>query len=306
MFALVRNIAKKIYIGNYPITDMEPHTESEKARQQVQNIVHQINDVKLRDEILSLIDEARDNNLDQLSWNRSGNNIEAIVDKLLLPNEQIIEGSQLKLAQLQKEYNHSIEELRIGLVVLRTNLRLIFVDVEADYIPKLQKNHSRLHLENSEDYIVGHSIKENIYFQPIEFRNLLSIDIDINNTVSQEYNIRRTRSLELLGFVVLLLLSALLISPDTFWGILPFVGGIGLLSFLMLRFSQIYQSYEDNQINRDLRLGMIDPISMNKSVWRLSVDDRVTLEYILHWTSELQLIINQHSRADVVPNLVVE
>lgn len=244
-----------------------------------------ISDQKLRVEIdmeYQLAAEETNKNLFNL---QSGITSNDLINRMLLPEETFDKSNSLPVAVISKINSKTGNEYetRFGVELMITNKRIILTDVNRDDTPILDNlNTNKFDELNCKG--VGHIIQESVFYQPINHSQIYSVQVDIHNKSEAKRQVMQKRNM--MVFYVGLLLT--IVGIFVHWSLIVSGVALSIAGYAFLKTIMKLNPVIITEQIRAIKIGLIDPISLNRSIWALILDPTVHPEVLIEWASKLQ------------------
>lgn len=224
-----------------------------------------------------------------------------LIKGMLLPGEQKGQKHSIFAKRVEKvdlATNHVIEN-RFGVNIDITSERVILSDVNVDKIPFIHEEENYPQNNPIQSKRVGYQIRESLYFQPIPFKNIQSLVVDVYNQTEASIAAQLVRN-RLLMYIfmivgVLIVFFSFAGGEEEFllFGLISVVIGLILSSLKAVKLldnssRKLYSKY------RSVRIRLIDPETLKPSIWKIVVDNNFPVTALVNWASELQDHIKGH------------
>jgi type IV secretory pathway TrbD component len=216
---------------------------------------------------------------------QSGVTSNDLINRMLLPDESFDKSNSLPASVISKVNSKTgIEyEVRFGVELMITNKRVILTDVNRDDTPILE-HITTTKFDELNSIGVGHIIQESVFYQPVNHSQIYSVQVDIHNKSEASRQLMQKRNMMVFYIGILLAIVGLF----THWSVI--IGGVALAiaGYAFLKTIAKLHPIIITEQYRSIKIGLIDPLTLNRSIWKIILHPTVHPEVLIEWASKLQ------------------
>ncbi len=215
---------------------------------------------------------------------------EELLSSLLYKGEQRVEIPPLRCSRVRiiSEKTEKALDERFGVEARLTDKRLILTDVDVTSVPFLQRE-AKTSFPTRKSYRVARELRDDVWYYPFPLKNITGLMLGLSNKtkVSSQLSMKYNDMGLVAGVLGLLLMilgfgnGALLVV-----GFLLFIGGViyavGVPKFVTSEFEL------EQGLFREVRLGGLDPITQEKVILELTIDQDYSIHAIKDYLAKLQ------------------
>ena len=187
-----------------------------------------------------------------------------------------------------------------GVRALLTNSRILFIDSTVNEMPTLNEHPKSEFLQRAAEghYSVSYAIEDDLWYYPIPLRNVTGLSFIAGHRSSADRDVKRYHhwgSLLLWGIsavCLLMMFGSLDAGDDAVLGISSAMFLMtGVAGFLIYYYWSYYRTYRMQAVqekSREIRLGVLDPVTQEHAVVALDLEDTFSLNYARDWIQRLQ------------------
>jgi hypothetical protein len=209
----------------------------------------------------------------------------------------------LRMSMVRTRDASSIEPSRpfhIGVRALLTKSRILFIDSTVNEMPTLENYPKSEFLQRAVagHFRVSYVIEDDLWYYPIPLHNVTGLSFIAGHRSSANRDVKRYRhwaSLLLWGVSALCLLmmfGGLENGDDALFGISLGIFLVtviaGFLVYHYLSYYRIYQIQPIQDKSREIRIGVLDPVTQEHAVVTLDLEDSFSLNHARDWIQRLQ------------------
>ena len=262
--------------------------------------------VKLKENLGKLEAEVRGLTQRNQITQTEGLTAEELLAGMLYEGEVVDDTRPLMIQQMSMERSRdginidSTRPYHYGVRALLTNSRVLFIDSTVNEMPVLQEFPKNEFMQRAVEghYKVSYSIEDDLWYYPIPLRNVTGISFIAGHRSSAEKDVKRYHhwaSFLLWGLSVVSLFAMFggMVNEDEVvlgvsLGLLLVTGIAGFLVYHFLSHYTMYQIQALQEKAREIKLGVLDPVTQEHAVVTLDLEDTFSLHYAKHWIQRLQ------------------